>query len=839
MRSRYSQFRLRLKRWYAHLHQKLKPYLDWLKERNDRFDLYFKTHPGKRKWVLSIAFITGPPFSVLLMLLFVVWFETPSRRELRTIQNQVASEVYSADSVLLGRYFIQDRTEIKFEEIAPAVVDALIATEDVRFYQHSGVDYRSLGRVLVKSIFLQEESAGGGSTLTQQLAKNLYPRKKYWVLSMLINKLREVRNAIRLEELYTKDALLTLYLNTVPFPDNVYGIQQAAQRFYSVSAKELTIDQAATLIGTLKATHTYNPRMFPDRAFSRRNVVFAQMVKDSVLTPEQYDSLKKLTLNLQYNRVSHHEGLAPYFREFLKSELIAWCETHEKPDGTPYNLYTDGLKIYTTIDSRLQQYAEQAVATQMAIVQKQFFDHWGKDKPWRGREFILDEAIRRSSRYKKLQEEGLTEEEILKELDKPIPTKLFTWNGEQEAVISPLDSIVHHLQYLNAGFVVMEPGCGKVKAWVGGISHDFFQYDHIKTTTKRQVGSTFKPIVYAMALEEGADPCRLIPATQQTYIDEENKEWTPRNAQNDYRVNYTMAGALAYSVNTVAVKLIQEAGVNKTVELARKMGITSDIPTVPSISLGSSSVSLLEMTTAFACLANEGITSYPYFVTAIHDLNGNIIRDFVPKESGQRVLSRESALLTRSMMQTVVNEGTAGRLRYRYNVYNDMGGKTGTTQSNADGWFIAISPTLVIGSWVGADDPRIRFRLTSLGQGSNTALPIVGYFMQQVNRDKNFDSIASAKFTPLPDSLRKRLECDLYELPDDLIVDIQRMTFKRDSIMQFKNFVMQFDSLAADTIVVPQESFLEQLYRRKLRVEAYKARQDSIRAVSQFNFTGG
>ncbi|MCU0358595.1 MAG: penicillin-binding protein [Cyclobacteriaceae bacterium] len=839
MRSRYLRYRIKLKRKLELYRPYWEPIYRWWRRINAKIDFYFKTHPRERKAAITLGILAGPPCSFLFMLLLLVWIETPSRYELRNIQNQVASEVYSADSVLLGRYFLEDRTEIDYEEISPAVIKALIATEDVRFYRHAGVDYRSLGRVLVKSVFLQEESAGGGSTLTQQLSKNLYPRKKYWILSMLINKLREVRNAIRLESLYTKDELLTLYLNTVPFPDNVFGIQQAAQRFYGIPASELSIEQAATLIGTLKATHTYNPRLFPDRALARRNVVFLQMVKDSVLSSAEADSLKKLPLNLNYTRVSLHEGLAPYFREFLKAELLKWCEQHEKENGDPYNLFTDGLKIYTTIDSRMQAYAEQAIATQMAIVQQQFFEHWGKDKPWRGREFILDEAIKRSPRYFKLQEEGMEEEEILEALSKPIPTKLFAWQGEKEVAASPIDSIIHHLQYLNAGFVVMDPSNGQVKAWVGGIAHDYFQYDHVKITTKRQVGSTFKPIVYAMALEQGVDPCELIPANQETYIDDENKEWRPRNAQNDYRVRYTMPGALAYSVNTVAVKLIMKAGVENTIRLAQRMGIISKMPPVPSISLGSSSISLLEMATAFSCFANEGKTSLPYFINNIHDLEGNVINDFKPAASGQQVLSKESALLTRSMLQTVVSEGTAARMRYRYQVYNDMGGKTGTTQSNADGWFIGITPTLVMGCWVGADDPRIRFRLTSLGQGSNTALPIAAYFMQQLNKDSQFESVTKAKFNPLPEELRQRMACDLYELDDDLIDDILITVHQRDSLIRFREQVLLTDSLAADTIAIPQETYLQQLYRRKLRVNAARTRQDSIRTATQLNYIGG
>lgn len=810
----------------------LEPYFKRLEKSVDDFA---RANPRRFKRLKIAFFITLPFFLILFNILIAVWIETPSNFELRNIQNQVASEVYSADSVLLGRYFIQNRTEVKFEDIAPAVIEALIATEDVRFYEHSGIDYKSVGRVLIKSIVFQDESSGGGSTITQQLAKNLYPRKKYWFFSIVINKFREVRNARRLERFYSKKELLTLYLNTVPFPDNVFGIQEAANRFYSVTAKDLSIDQAATLIGTLKATHSYNPRLFPDRAWARRNVVFAQMVKNKVITPEMADSLKKLKLLLQYNRITHHHGLAPYFREFLKTELFKWCEANEKPNGEPYNLYTDGLKIYTTIDSRLQRYAEQAVETQMKIIQKQFNDHWGNSRPWQGKEFVLDEAIKRSPRYQKLKQEGLDEEEILRAMDKSTPMRIFTWNGEQDVVMSPLDSIVHHLQFLNAGFVVMEPSTGQVKAWVGGIAHDFFQYDHVRTTTKRQVGSIFKPIVYAQALEQGADPCQLIPATQQTYIVDDTVEWRPRNSQNDYQVAYSMAGGLAYSVNTVAVKLIQQAGVTNTITLARKMGITSVIPEVPSISLGVSSVSLLEITTVYACLANEGVTSYPYLINSIVDLNGKVIQDFIPKESGQRVLSKVTAQLTLNMLQGVVNEGTASRMRYKYSVYNDIGGKTGTTQSNADGWFMAITPAFVMGSWVGADDPRIRFRSTMLGQGSNTALPIVAYFMQQVNRDKTFDSLARAKFNPLPDELRKRMDCDLYELDENLVLDIQQMIYQRDSIVRFKEMVMRTDSLAADTIVVPQESFLEQLYRRKLRIEAFKARQDSVRVINQMN----
>ena len=793
-------------------YRKTQPVRYWLNVQYERLDLYYKEHPKAKK--LTIIF--GPPGFVLFLILLTVWIEIPSRRALRNVQNQVATEVYSADSVLIGRYYIQDRTEIKYEDIAPVVIDALVSTEDARFYDHSGVDFLSLGRVLIKSVFMQDESSGGGSTITQQLAKNLYPRKRYWFFTMLINKLREAVTAQRIEGIYDKHQIIAMYLNTIPFADNAFGIQTAAQRFYSKSANELTTDQAAVLIGMLKATHSYNPRLFPDRALRRRNVVLSRMVRYKTLPQAKYDSLKKLPIDLQYSNISHHEGLAPYFREYLKGELIKWCEENEKEDGSPYNIYTDGLKVYTTIDSKLQTYAENAVTQQMTKLQKIFFDHWGKEKPWVGKEKVLEDAIHRTPRYKQLREQGLSEEEIMEVLQKPIPMKVFTWQGPKDEVISPVDSIIHHLQYLNAGFVAIEPSTGKVKAWVGGTDHDFFQYDHVKTSTKRQVGSIFKPLVYAMAIEKGISPCEFVPASQQTYIDKEGKLWTPKNMGGDYEVEYTMRGALAYSVNTVAAKMIQKAGVESTMKLAHDMGITSEIPDVPSIALGSTSISLFEMTTAYSTIANDGIPVSPYYISSIHDLDGKKYTDFQSKKSITPVLSKRTIQLITRLLQTVVQEGTASPIRWQFGVYNDLGGKTGTTQANADGWFMAMSPKLVMGAWVGADDPRIRFRSTKLGQGSTTALPITGYFMQQVTKDPSYKEIIAAKFPPLPVALQSELDCDFYELSDTLMYKIETSLFKRDSLIQ------------ADTLAkVPDETFLQMLYRRKMRIRQAKLQKDT------------
>ncbi len=799
--------------WYAILLHRIHPYWLYVEPWYVKFVLYFKAN----RWLRVTTYITAPPFAIFVLLLFVVWFETPWNSELRKIRNQVASEIYSADSVLLGRYYIQDRTEVGYTDIAPAVMEALIATEDARFYQHEGVDYRSLGRVIVKSIIQQDESAGGGSTITQQLSKNLYPRKRYWFFSMLINKMREVRTALKLEDIYSKDELITLYLNTVPFADNVFGIEAAANRFYSVRAKELTTDQSAVLVGMLKATYSYNPRLFPDRALKRRNIVFRQMVKYNYLDSGVLDSLSSLPIELEYNKISHHQGLAPYFREYLKAELLEWSRSNENEDGDNYNLYTSGLKIYTTIDSKLQLYAENAVRQQMTEIQKTFFNHWGKEKPWKGKESVLEQAIQRSSRYLKLKELGLPEEEIMKELQKPVPMTLFSWQGVQEVVVSPIDSIIHHLQYLNAGFLAIEPSSGSVKAWVGGIDHDYYQYDHVNVNTKRQVGSIFKPIVFATALEQGVLPCSLISASRPTYIDKEGVPWTPRNSQIDYEVEYSMRGALAYSVNTVSAKLIQMAGVENTISMAMKMGVSSEMPDVPSIALGASSISLMEMTTVFSCFANHGISTSPFYISEIYDSDGKVYSNFKLAGGGKRVLSEETSELMISMLKSVVNEGTAGRLRYQYGVYTDVAGKTGTTQSNADGWFMAITPKLVIGTWVGADDPRIRFRRTDLGQGSSTALPITAAFLKQVNNDIKFKSVADAKFPNLSSTLQGKLSCDLYELSDKLVLNIQESIFKRDSTIQ------------ADTSVTTlPETFLQTIYKRKLKIKVNQERRDSI-----------
>jgi penicillin-binding protein 1A len=720
-----------------------------------KFLKYFRRQSPVRKLFLMAVWAGGLVTTGTLFLFLLVWSgvlgKVPGQEQLRLVENPVASEVYSADSVLLGRYFIQERSDVRYDQIPPYVVNALLATEDIRFYRHHGIDYRSLGRVFIKSLLMQSDASGGGSTLTQQLAKNLFPRKRYWLFSLFINKMREMIVAWRLENVYDKQSLIALYLNTVPFGGNTYGIESAAQRFYSRPTEKLSVEQGAVLIGMLKATHSYNPHIFPERSKERRNVVLAQMGKYKLLPRNVADSLQSLPLALTYKRLTHHSGLAPYFREHLRSELLAWCREHNNSRGEPFNLYTDGLKIYTTLDSRLQRYAEEATVKQMELLQARFLNHWGKSDPWQEQPQILDEAMKKSNRYRSLQQDGKSHEEILREMKKPTRMNIFTWQGEQEAEMSPLDSIEHHLKFLNAGVLVMDPQMGAIRAWVGGINHEYFQFDHVKVSTKRQVGSTFKPIVFAAALESGAQPCDFISAEKTTYVGTE--EWTPVNTDEKYYdMKYSMEGALAYSVNTVAVHTLEQTGIERTVDLAQKMGISSQLDPVPSLALGTPSISVTEMVAAYSCLVNHGRSVEPYYITSIVARNNEVLEWFAAEPGGQ-VLSEDNAQMLVHMLKRAVDEGTGAGMRTKFGVTNDMAGKTGTTQANADGWFIAMTPNLVVGAWVGADDPRIRFRSTALGQGASTALPIVATFFQQLNHDKELAHLKQARFLSYrPDS---------------------------------------------------------------------------------------
>jgi penicillin-binding protein 1A len=693
--------------------------------------------------------------------------EVPSKEELRDVRTSVASEVYSADSVLLGRYFIQERTTTPYENFSPHIIKALIATEDARFYQHDGVDHKSIGRVIVKTMMLQEESSGGGSTISQQLAKNLFPRKRhrYRFITIPVNKVKEMIIAQRLESVYEKEDILELYLNTVPFSDNAFGIETASERYFNKKSKDLNPQEAATLVGMLKATTSYNPRKNPKQSTHRRNVVLGQMEKYGYLTASQTDSLQAMPLQLDYNQRNQNDGLATYFRSVLAQELQRWCANNTKPDGTPYNLYRDGLKIYTTLDSRLQEYSENAVSEQMKELQASFFTHWKGRAPWSGNTKILINAVERSPRYRQLKAEGLEDKEIQRIFAEKVPMTLFTWKGEKDTLISPLDSVKYYLYFLNAGLMAMDPHNGQVKAWVGGINHKYFKYDHVNIRTRRQVGSTFKPIVYAAALQQGADPCTYISAERETYHDMDG--WSPGNSDGNYEGEYTLAGGLMNSVNTVSVKVIKRTGLTNVINLARAVGIKNDIPKVPSIALGTPELSLYEMVAAYGTFANKGRSVEPIYLLRIENRDGEVLAEFAQQKESRLALEPDKADMMLNMLRTVVNQGTASRLRYKYKVNNDLAGKTGTTQSHADGWFIGISPNLVVGTWVGADDPGIRFRSINLGQGSSTALPIFARFWQQVNKDSTYAALSEAKFQIDPKIIAS-MNCEPYRQPMDM-----------------------------------------------------------------------
>lgn len=686
-------------------------------------------------------------------------------KAIQDFQNNTASEIYSEEGVLLGKYYIQDRTNVSFEGISPNVINALIATEDARFYEHDGIDRRSLLRVIFKTILLLDESSGGGSTITQQLAKNIFNRQDHGIFTIPVAKVKEAIIARRIEEVYSKNEIITLYLNTVPFGENAFGIEAAAQRFFSTTPDQLDIPQAALLVGMLKANTTYNPRRNPENALARRNVVLSQMVKYQYLDKERYDSLRNVPIALEFKFLSHNEGSATYFREHLRQGLEQWAASKNKADGTPYNLYTDGLKIYTTINATMQAYAEEAVNKHMATLQEQFYAHWKGKRPWYKDEDALISAVYKSKRYQQLKDKGLSEEEIQEIFRQPVKMTIFTWKGEEDVEMSPLDSVKHYLYFLNAGFLAMNPENGHIKAWVGGINHKYFKFDHVNKNTRRQVGSTFKPFVYAAALESGVPPCDYIANERKVYENYDN--WSPRNANNVYEGFYSMEGGLTESVNTVSVNLIMDAGPESVVNLAKRAGIESNIKPVPSIALGTANISLQEMVKAYGIFAREGFPVNPSYLLRIEDKFGNILEEFETEEAEERALSRESSVMIREMLRSVINKGTASKLRYQYGLTNDIAGKTGTTQSHADGWFIGVTPKLIAGVWVGNDDPRIHFRTIKYGQGGHMALPIYGEFMKKVNSDAAFAAIRQARFPNPPMKIVEAMDCDPFILEED------------------------------------------------------------------------
>ncbi len=663
----------------------------------------------------------------------------PSMKELENPSSALASDVYAVDGSLIGRYYVQDRSTSEYNDISQNVYNALIATEDSRFYDHSGVD----GKAVLRAVLLLGK-AGGGSTITQQLAKNLFGRQKVTIFTMPIIKLKEWVMAVKLERNLTKDEIITLYLNTVPFGGNVYGIRNASLTFFNKPPNELSVDEAAVLVGMLKANTAYNPKRNPKRSLKRRNVVIGQMAKYGYITHEEAKKHKEKPLVLDYKKISYHDGIAPYFRQVVEAQVKEACKELVKPDGTNYNIYKDGLKIYTTLNVTMQEHAEKAVEKHMKELQKLFISQRGyKDgKIWDKYQKYLLASIKASSRYKALKKDGLTHDKIMIELKKPVQMEVFAWNKQHEidTMMSPIDSIKYMKMVMQAGFMAMDPYTGEVKAWVGGIDHNYFQYDHVNFNTKRQVGSTIKPLLYCLAVDNGFSPCGMLSTLPQSFATKKNYD-----AGGSKEGALTMKKALAGSINNAALYLIKQVGVNSFADFVERCGIESKVDRVPSLALGVPDISLIEMLRAYTMFPSGGTNTQPIFITKIEDKNGTVLKSYVPVQ--KEIINENTAFKMVRMMQGVVDFGTAKRMRHTYNVTGDIAGKTGTTNNQADAWFIGYTPQLLAGAWVGCDDRYLRFRRTRLGQGAAAALPIWAYFMKSLHNDPKTGIDKEAKFT--------------------------------------------------------------------------------------------
>ena len=716
----------------------------------------------------------------------------PTFEELENPNNRFASEVYFADGPIMNRYFEKEnRKYIEYREIPQSVIDALIATEDVRFYDHSGVDVRGLFRV-AKGLLTANTSAGGGSTISQQLAKMLFPRESDLnVFELAIRKFREWVIAVRLEKSYTKEEILTMYLNKYDFLNLAVGISSAADIYFQVPLDSLKVEQAAMLIGMAKNSSYYNPVRRPELTLNRRNVVLSQMYKYDKITREECDSLKKLPLGLNFKRVDHKEGLATYFREYLRlfmtankpdrkryrdlsqfrldsvawetNPLYGWCKKNVKVDGSHYDLYSDGLKIYTTLDSRMQKYAEEAVREHLSQDLQPLFDKekvkklrppFSNDMTPAEIEEVLDRSIRQSERYRVLSKQGMSFDEIRKTFDQPLEMQVFTWNGIRDTV-TPLDSIKHYKSFFRSGFMVMQPQTGYIKAYVGGPDYRYFMYDMV-SAGKRQVGSTIKPILYTLAMQEGLGPCDKVPNIPQTFILPTGEPWSARGGTKRQGEMVTLRWGLANSENNISAWVLKQFTPEAVAQMAHKMGITSFIDPVPSVFLGTAEITVKEMVAAYSIFANKGVYNSPLPVYRIEDKYGNVLQEFRPES--REVITENTAYLMCNLLEGVVTGGTGVRLRYKYKLMNPMGGKTGTTQKHADGWFMGVTPDLVGGVWVGAEDRSIHFQNLANGQGASMALPIWAKFLLKVYADPRLKM--SDRPFDRPAGINKRLDCD-------------------------------------------------------------------------------
>jgi len=669
----------------------------------------------------------------------------PSFEELENPRSLQASEVLSDDGQTLGYIGLENRSNVTYDQISPNLINALIATEDVRFHRHSGIDIRSLGRVLFKTLVGGNRSSGGGSTITQQLAKNLFPREHKSKVGTVFSKFKEWVVAVKLEHNYSKQEILAMYFNTVDFGSNAYGIKTACKTFFDKQPSELDVDEAAILVGLLKAPFTYSPVRHPDNSLARRNTVLSQMNRYDYLSDEDLAKYQAKPIDMsRYSPQSHNDGIATYFREYLRTYMKDWCKHHRKPNGEYYNVHKDGLKIYTTIDSRMQRYAEQAVREYFSKEIQPAFERELKSR--KGNPFcditkeqeekFLTQAMRQSDRYHALKAAGMSQKEIRAAFDEKVSMRVFSWQGIKDTTMTPWDSLIYCKKFLNAGLMSVEPGTGYVRAYVGGINYRYFKYDNVQS--HRQVGSTFKPFVYTMALQDlGMYPCTEVPNSEVCFEVWGQPDWCPKNSSHEREGEMvTLKWALAHSINWVSAYLMKQGSPEQAVNIARKMGVRSPIDVVPAIAVGTPEITVYEMAGAMATYANKGEYVEPIFVSRIEDNKGMVLERFTAKRS--QALNEATAYMMLELMKGVVQSGTGVRLNYKYglNKYTtNIAGKTGTTQNNSDCWFVGITPKLATAVWTGGELRSIHFRNMTYGQGAAMALPIFGYYMKRIYED--------------------------------------------------------------------------------------------------------
>lgn len=733
--------------------------------------------PDKNKKYLLIFW-----FSILSVFVLVSLFITfinlgvfgplPSFQQIENPKSNLASEVISDDGKMLGTYYYENRSNTEYNKLSKNVINALIANEDSRFYEHSGIDFRRVLSIAFRF------GHGGASTISQQLAKNLLVRRSRFdnPFNILVQKMKEWIVAIRLERNYTKEEIIRLYLNTVDFGNNAFGIKMAAQTYFNTSPDKLTISQAALLIGLVKGPSYYSATRNPARSLNRRNVVLMLIHDHSLISDAEYNEAKNEPLGLVFRLQDHNIGLAAYFREYLRLQLAQMLHDGTIPlqkDGTPYNLYRDGLKIYTTINSTMQQYAEQAESEHMAKLQRSFNEHWRGRTPWSGDPEVIEQSMKRSARYKELVEEGVSADSIAIDFKTPIKMKVFSWAGDHDTTLSPLDSIRYYKRFLRSALMSMDPKTGKIKAWVGGIDFHYFKYDEVRSGST-QVGSTFKPILYATAIEEGISPCFKVDNQPVTITGYGSGPWTPKNSDGQYGGKFTIREALARSINVISAYLMKMVTPEKVIDMAKRLGITSDIPAYPSIALGTANVSLYDMVGAYSVFANAGVYTEPVYITHIEDKNGNEIYRKTPRI--KQAMDEDLAYVMIYMLKGNTDpslRGTGSKLRYQYKFTEPIGGKTGTTTNYSDGWYIGVTPDLVTGVWTGGEDRYEHFRSLSLGEGSMTALPTWAEYMKQIYSNAAL-GISKGDFKTPAHPLRIEIDCSKYagsapETPQDTV----------------------------------------------------------------------